>query len=146
MGILRQGFHAQQFQSQTVYAIEDAEEVRLVDDLPSEDRLSVFGLHLHPFEGHSVSVAEFASHHYAVDRSCTLAHHLSSSTSSSSRSGYSLTWKLSDAARATRSSSTSVVRIEASRRRNSGCSVPKSSATCWCRLSRTLVKSSTSPG
>ena len=27
--------------------------------------------------GRSVSVAEFASHHYAVDRSCSLAHHLS---------------------------------------------------------------------
>src|SRR5215208_4140401 len=37
MGILRQGFHAQQFQSQTVYAIEDAEEVRLVDEVMREE-------------------------------------------------------------------------------------------------------------
>jgi hypothetical protein len=41
--------------------------VGLVHDLPGEDRASVFGLHLHPLEGHGVSIAEFASHHYAVD-------------------------------------------------------------------------------
>src|SRR5918996_1458719 len=76
VGLFWQGLQAQELKAQTVYAIEDAEEVRLVDDLPGEDRLSFFGLHLHPFEGHSVSVAEFASHHYAVDRSCTFAHHL----------------------------------------------------------------------
>jgi hypothetical protein len=51
--------------------------VRLVDDLPSEDRLSVFRLNLHPFEGYSVPVAELASHHYAVECPLTLAHHLS---------------------------------------------------------------------
>jgi hypothetical protein len=45
MGVLRQGFHAQQLQSQTVYPIEDAVEVRLVDDLSDEDRLpSLFSI------------------------------------------------------------------------------------------------------
>ena len=34
------------------------------------------GLHLHPFEGHGVPVAELAPHHYAVDRPRALAHHL----------------------------------------------------------------------
>src|SRR5215207_9558375 len=76
MGILRQGLHAQQLQSQTVYAIEDAEEVRLVDDLSDEDRLPVFSLHLHPFEGSRVPLTELASHHYAVDHPCTPTDHL----------------------------------------------------------------------
>ena len=51
--------------------------MRLVDDLSGEDRLSVFGLHLHPFKGHSVRVAELASHYYAVDHPCILTPHLS---------------------------------------------------------------------
>jgi hypothetical protein len=51
--------------------------VWLVDDLPRKDRISVFGLHLHPFEGYSVPVVQLTPHHYAIDRPGTLAHHLS---------------------------------------------------------------------
>ena len=52
----------------------------LVDDLPGEDRNSVFRLHHHPFEGQSVRVAELASYYYAVDRSCAPARHLLTAT------------------------------------------------------------------
>jgi CheY-like chemotaxis protein len=80
VGVFRQGLHAQELKAQTVYASEDAVEVRLVYDLTCENRLPVFGLYLHPLEGRSVSVAELASNHYAVDLPCTLlAHHQSSS-------------------------------------------------------------------
>jgi hypothetical protein len=51
--------------------------VRLVDDLASEDRVSVLRVHLHTFEGHSVPVAQLASDHYAVDLPSALAHLLS---------------------------------------------------------------------
>src|SRR5829696_2398060 len=74
MGVLRQGFHAQQLQPQTVYAPEDAVELRLVDDLPRKDRIPAFRLHLHPFEGHGVRVAELAAHDYAVDLPIAPAH------------------------------------------------------------------------
>src|SRR5215210_3971997 len=76
MGVVRQGFHAQQFQSQPVYAIENAVELRLVDDLPREESISVFRLYLHPLEGHGVPTVELASYHYAVDRPSASAHHL----------------------------------------------------------------------
>jgi hypothetical protein len=49
-----------------MYALEDAEEVRLVDDLSDEDRLPVSGLHLHAVEGGRVSLTKLASGHYAV--------------------------------------------------------------------------------
>src|SRR5918993_5870015 len=51
--------------------------VRLVFDLSGQDRLPIFRLHVHTFEGRGVPVAEFASHHNAVECLCTLAHHLS---------------------------------------------------------------------
>src|SRR5215216_4104656 len=50
--------------------------MRLVDDLASEDRVSVLRVHLHPFEGYSVPFAQLASHHYPVDCPCALAHRL----------------------------------------------------------------------
>src|SRR5215203_3595586 len=76
VSVVRQGFHAQQLQSQTVYAVQDAEEVRLVDDLAREDRIPAFRFHLHPFEGHGVRVAELATHDYAVEPPGAPAHHL----------------------------------------------------------------------
>src|SRR5215212_4923513 len=48
--------------------------MRLIDDLARKDRQPVFRIHLHPFEGHRVLVAELASHHYPVARAS--AHHL----------------------------------------------------------------------
>jgi hypothetical protein len=50
--------------------------VRLVNDLPCEDCISAFRLHLHPFEGYSVRGAELASHNYAVDGPISLPHYL----------------------------------------------------------------------
>ena len=47
----------------------------LFDVTTREDRVSVFGLH--PFEGHGVRRAEFASHHYTVYRPGTFAYQLS---------------------------------------------------------------------
>ena len=44
--------------------------------LPVRTVIPVFRLHLHPFEGHGVLVAELASHDYAVDRPGAPAHHL----------------------------------------------------------------------
>ena len=41
-------------------------EVGLVDS-PCQDSPPSLRLHLHPFEGHSVSPAELAAHHYPVD-------------------------------------------------------------------------------
>src|SRR5215203_2602160 len=76
MGLVRHGFHAQQLQPQTVNTLEDAVELRLVDDLAREDRSPVFGLHVHPFEGHGVRTVELATHDYAVDSPCAPAHHL----------------------------------------------------------------------
>src|SRR3712207_5021515 len=64
------GLDAHQPEPQSTYAVEDAVEVGLVDDLPREDRLPALGLHLHPFEGSGVSFAEFRTHDYPVDRSC----------------------------------------------------------------------------
>jgi hypothetical protein len=62
--------------------------VRLVFDLPDEDRLPVLGLHFHTFEGGGIPVAKLASHHYAVERSLALLeHHLSSSARLIARSG-----------------------------------------------------------
>src|SRR5215210_3721114 len=75
MAVVRQGFHPQQLQSQPVYALEAAVEMRLVDDLPGEDRVSVFSIHLHPFEGHSVPAIQLATHYYAVDCPRAFAHH-----------------------------------------------------------------------
>src|SRR5215217_1920546 len=69
------GLHAKQLQPQAVYALEDAIEVRLVYDLPDEDRLPLLGLHAHPLEGGGIPLAKLASYHYAVDR--PLAHNLS---------------------------------------------------------------------
>jgi hypothetical protein len=41
-------------------------QVRLVGNLSRDDRPSVCGTHLHPFEGHSESLAELSAHHYPV--------------------------------------------------------------------------------
>jgi hypothetical protein len=50
--------------------------VRLVFDLSGQDRLPIFRLHFHTFEGRGLPVGELASHHYAVDRNLALlAHH-----------------------------------------------------------------------
>jgi hypothetical protein len=68
LGIFRQGLQAQQPKPQPVYAVEDSVEVRLVDNLPREDRLPAFGLDLHLFEGRSEALAELAAYHYPVDR------------------------------------------------------------------------------
>jgi hypothetical protein len=67
VGIVWQGLHAQELQPQTIYAIKDAEEVRLVDDLSDEDRLPAFGLHLHAIEVGRVPLTELASRYYAVE-------------------------------------------------------------------------------
>jgi len=76
VGIVRQELHAQEPQPQSVHSIEDAEEVRLVDDLSGEDRLPVSRLHPHAVEGGLVSLAELASRHYAVESPCAfLARH-----------------------------------------------------------------------
>jgi hypothetical protein len=42
--------------------------VGLVDDLPRQDRPLAFRLHLHPFEGRTVPLAELPANHYPVDR------------------------------------------------------------------------------
>jgi hypothetical protein len=54
---------AKKLEPQTIYAIEDAEEVRLVDDLCEEDGLPVFGLQHQPFEGSRLALTELAWHH-----------------------------------------------------------------------------------
>src|SRR5215211_3927128 len=78
VGIVWQDLDAQELKPQTIYAIEDAEELRLVYDLPREDRLPVRGLHPHAFEGDRVPFTELASGHYAIDGFCALlAHHAS---------------------------------------------------------------------
>jgi hypothetical protein len=67
-------------QPQPVYAVEDAEQVRLVIDLSGEDRPPVFALYAHPLEGGGKPVTQFATRHYALDLACSLlADHLSSS-------------------------------------------------------------------
>src|SRR5215212_11179472 len=71
-GIFRQGVQAHQRKPQPVYALEDAVEVGVVDELPREDRLPASGLHLHPFEGRSQALAELAAHHYPVECPCAL--------------------------------------------------------------------------
>src|SRR5918997_6263230 len=62
LGLSRRGLYAHQLESQCVYAVEDAVELRLVNDLACEDRLSAFRLHLHPFECCRVPLAELPSH------------------------------------------------------------------------------------
>src|SRR5215211_6043526 len=64
--------NAHQREAHGAYAVEEAMEVGLIDDLPREDRLPVLGLHLHSFEGRSVSLAKFVTNHYPVD--CLGAH------------------------------------------------------------------------
>src|SRR5918995_2305402 len=87
---IRQGLDAQQFQPQAVQAVQDAVEVRLVFDLPGEDRKTLFGLHVHPLEGAGIPFAELASHHYAVASPCAIcADHRSSSARLIPRSGVS---------------------------------------------------------
>src|SRR5215211_5101037 len=66
--------HAEELEPQTAQAIEDAVEVRLVDDLSLKDRKPAFRLHLHPLEGLSVPLAELASHHYPVNFPGVLMH------------------------------------------------------------------------
>jgi hypothetical protein len=73
LGFSRQRLNAHQLQSQAAYAVEDAVEVGLVDDLSGEYRLPGSRLHLHPFESQSESLAELLAHHYPVDRTCALA-------------------------------------------------------------------------
>ena len=41
--------------------------------LSCKDGLSVFGLHLHPFEGRSIPRAKLSAYYYPVDRPCTRA-------------------------------------------------------------------------
>jgi hypothetical protein len=72
VGIFSQGVQAHQRKPQPVYAVEDAVEVRLVDNLPREDRLPASGLDLHPFKRRSQALAELAAYHYPVDRRCAL--------------------------------------------------------------------------
>ena len=64
---LRQGLHADEFESQTAYAVDDAVKLNLVDYLSREYRQPAFRLHLHPLEGLGVPSAKFASHYYPVD-------------------------------------------------------------------------------
>jgi hypothetical protein len=64
------GLNAHQPEPKSAYAVEDAVEVGVVNNLPREDGLPALGLHLHPFEGSGVSFAELATHHNPVDRSC----------------------------------------------------------------------------
>src|SRR5215203_1212067 len=54
---LRYGFNTHQLESQAAYAGKDAVELGLVDDLSCENRLPASCLHLHPFKGHSKSLA-----------------------------------------------------------------------------------------
>jgi hypothetical protein len=62
-GILGQSRDAQELQPQTVHAIEDAEQVRLVFELSGAYRPPVFALYAHPLKGTSIPVAELATHH-----------------------------------------------------------------------------------
>ena len=62
--------NAHQLEPQSDYAVEDAVEVGVVNNLTREYRLPAFRLHIHPFEGLSVSFADLPTHHYLVDRSC----------------------------------------------------------------------------
>ena len=48
-------------------------ELGLIYDLSREYRLSALRLHLHPFEGRSVSLAELVTHHYPVESAGALA-------------------------------------------------------------------------
>ncbi len=73
------GLNAQQFQSQAVQAVEDAEQVRLVYYLSGEDRPPVFALHEHPLAGGGKPFAKLATHHYAVVLACALLTDQSSS-------------------------------------------------------------------
>src|SRR5918994_5925735 len=62
--------NAHELEPQSNYVVEDAVEVGVVNNLPGEDRLPAFRLHLHPFESRSVSFADLPPHHYLVDRFC----------------------------------------------------------------------------
>src|SRR5215204_1954734 len=74
LGLLGQGLHADELESQTVYAVK----MGLVFHLPREDRPPAFHLHLHPFEGRSVPLAELTSHYYLVGFPAALVHPASS--------------------------------------------------------------------
>src|SRR5829696_233673 len=62
--------NAHQLEPESDYVVEDAVEVGVVNNLPREDRLPVFRLHFHPFEGCGVSFADLPAHCYLVDCSC----------------------------------------------------------------------------
>src|SRR5918994_639865 len=62
--------NAHQLEPESDYAVEDAVEVGVVNNLPREDHLPAFRLHFHPFEGCGVSFADLPAHCYLVDRSC----------------------------------------------------------------------------
>src|SRR5918995_3736390 len=74
LSLFGQALHAEKLEPQTAQAIEDAVEVRLVYDLPREDRQPAVRLHLHLLEGRGVPLAELASHHYPVGLPGVLMH------------------------------------------------------------------------
>src|SRR3712207_2160800 len=62
--------NAHQLETQSAYAVEDALELGIINNLPREDRAPAFRFHVHPFEGLSVSLAKLSAHLNPVDRSC----------------------------------------------------------------------------
>ena len=60
------GLDAHELESESMYAIQDPVQMRLVDYFSRDDRLSFIGPYVHPFEGRGETLADLRPHHYSV--------------------------------------------------------------------------------